>query len=324
MLRRYLLFILAFTLAPTGDAAQDAACLRRTLPLSVQDSRGLPIRGLTPSDLAAKIRDADIKIVSITPDERPHRIVILLDASGSMKMSWLDTLVLASALAELQVPNVQMALLIFGTKIQEKVDFTAGQRAVAERLRQIRSGAKNATKSIEGRTALYDALLAGVQLLGSSASSADVLYFISDGADNASQTRVGELSRELTSRGVRLFAADVFTPIAYRNRTPEEINGPRQLDDLIKQTGGDMILPFPNGPPAKPDWHTVGQVMNVFYLRMVQNYLVELELSSSLNKRRKWELNLVGARREQWKGARLKYPDELLPCGDLRNGNEAF
>jgi hypothetical protein len=58
-------------------------------------------------------------------------------------------------------------------------------------------------------------------------------------------------------------------------------------------------------------------VMNVFYLRMVQNYRLELELPLPLNKPRNWELKLAPARKDQWKGAVLKYPVQLLSCGDI-------
>jgi hypothetical protein len=211
-------------------------------------------------------------------------------------------------------------LLIFScaTDVEEKIDFSAGQHGVAERLRQIRTDAKKySAKFGRGRTALYDALLEGVQLFGPSTSAADVLYLIGDGADNSSHTDFRKLTRELTSRGVRLFMTGVLGPLGYRNRTPEENNGPSDMSELVAKTGGDMVVPFPNGVPMKPDWNAVGQVMDVFYLRMVQNYRLELELPLPLNKPRNWELKLAPARKDQWKNVVLKYPVQLLSCGDI-------
>src|SRR6201987_6148915 len=115
MLRPYLLaiVIVPLTFAQLTDAVPpDTSCLHRTLPLSIQDARGLPLRDATASDVEARIHGAGIKVLSLAPDDRQHRIVILLDASGSMQVNWFDAVVLASALADFRLPNVQMALLI--------------------------------------------------------------------------------------------------------------------------------------------------------------------------------------------------------------------
>ena len=89
--------------------SQDESCQHRTVPLSVYDSEGLTIRGLTPSDFEAKYRGQPVKLLSIVPDDRPHRIVILLDASGSMKEMWRPALAAASDVAESQLANTQIA-----------------------------------------------------------------------------------------------------------------------------------------------------------------------------------------------------------------------
>jgi len=124
--------------------------------------------------------------------------VILLDASESMATKWGRVLAPASALAESRLPDTELALLIFGSKIYEQVGFSEGQKTIAERLRHLGTDTKDAEKLVHGRTALYDALLAGLQLLGAP-TSADILYLVSDGGDNASRARFDEVSRRLTS-----------------------------------------------------------------------------------------------------------------------------
>jgi hypothetical protein len=69
------------------------------LPINVEDARGLQIQGLTPADFQAKVHGRSIKILSIALDDRPHRVVILLDASGSIASEWERVITPASALA---------------------------------------------------------------------------------------------------------------------------------------------------------------------------------------------------------------------------------
>src|SRR5437879_1510011 len=100
----------------THFSAQEAACLHRTLPFNIEDANGIQIHGLKPEDFQARSRSGLVKILSISPDARPHRIVMLLDASAYMAPKWRRALVTASALAEAKLPNTELALLIFGDK----------------------------------------------------------------------------------------------------------------------------------------------------------------------------------------------------------------
>src|SRR6266481_2777781 len=130
---RILLCVLALCFFFVARAfAQEPTCLHRTLPLSVEDAEGHPLQRLTPVDFQAKIREGPVRILSIVPDDRPHRIVILLDASESMATKWGRVLAPASALAESKLPDTELALLIFGSKIYEQVGFSEGQKTIAE------------------------------------------------------------------------------------------------------------------------------------------------------------------------------------------------
>src|SRR5215469_2777045 len=91
---------------------QNEFCQDRTVPFSVYHSEGRTIHGLTPSDFEAKFYGQPVKILSIVPYDRPHRVVILLDASGNMAHVWKPALAAASDLAETPLPNVQVALIV--------------------------------------------------------------------------------------------------------------------------------------------------------------------------------------------------------------------
>ena len=292
-------------------SAQQGSCLHRILPLTVEDSQGLPIEGLRVEDIEAKLQGGPTKILSVTPDDRAHRIVMLVDVSGSTTGKWRQVLTPASLLADTGMPNTQLALLLFKDKIEEQIGFSQGQRAIAERLRQMRSG----TAMVPGgRSALYDSLLVGLQLL-ETPTSADSLYLISDGADNASRAHIDELTKRLSSSGVRLFVSLAVGEYGNRYPTPEEQYGPANMSDLAKRTGGDIHTPFGQHFPTKPEEAARSQQAILrFQKGMLENYRIELELPARLDKPRRLEVKLSEGSRVPWKGARLNYPTELASC----------
>jgi hypothetical protein len=226
----------------------------------------------------------------------------------------MESLAPASALAEAQLPNAQLALLIFGDKTYELIDFSQGQNVVAERLRQIRSRSADSGQLVRGRTALYDSLLAGLQLL-QTPTSADSLYLVSDGGDNASRAKFDEVAHRLTSSGVRLFVSLIVGGFGNRGPTPEEQNGPMDMSDLVKRTGGDIAVPFGQGVPTNPkEAERFAEAMAAFHRKMIQNYRMEVELPGPQDKPRTFELKPSVENKQRWKNVRVTYPTEISPC----------
>lgn len=295
--------------------SQEATCLRRTLPLTVADSQGVPIEGLGATDFEARFRAGPVKILSIVPDDRPHRIVILVDASATMATKWREVLAPASDLAETSLPNTRMALIVFKHKIEEQINFSDGQSAVAERLRQMRSTVMS-RQTTGGRTAIFDSLLAGLRLL-ETPTSADSLYLVSDGADNASHAHLDDIAQTLSNNGVRVFVSLILGHLGQRSATPEEQGGPFDMNELAKKTGGLLNTPFGQGIPTKPQQaERLSQTMHKFYQAMAQNYRLELELPTALEKPTTWELKLSdqGAMHGRNETLTLTYPTQLAPC----------
>jgi hypothetical protein len=278
------------------------------------DSQGILIKGLGATDLQASFRVGPAKILSIVPDDRPHRIVILVDASETMATKWREVLAPASDLAETSLPNTKMALIVFKNRIEEQVRFSEGQSAVAERLRQMRATANVSGQGTGGKTAIFDALLGGLQLL-ETPTSADSLYLISDGADNASHSHLDDVIQTLSANGVRAFASLTVGHFGNRFPTPEEERGPFDINELARKTGGLVNVPFGQGLPTKPEQaERLSQGMHRFYQTMAQNYRLELELPAELEKPTAWKLNLSDQGAARWRNATLTYPAQLAPC----------
>jgi hypothetical protein len=206
-------------------------------------------------------------------------------------------------------------LLVFGKKIDEQIDFAQGQHVVAERLGQLRLGGPDIAKWVTGLPRSTIPCLLGFQLL-ETPTSADSLYIVTDGGDNASHASDDEVARQLTSTGVRLFVSLVLDVSGHRHIRLEELNRREPpLDELVRKSGGEIIQPFVDGFPSTPaDGERIANTVNLFHNWMVHNYRIEIELPVPTDKARTWELRLAPERKDQWKGVRITYPTELAPC----------
>jgi len=311
--RYFLLALLGLAVIASLPAwAQQDTCLHRTLPLSFDVPAGFASTQLPLTDFRATLKSQPVKILNIAPDERPHRIVILIDASGSMTRIFLRAITYASVFVRDAGPNAQVALLFFGADTKETIGFTQGQSAVSERLRQLREDKAAAAKLVHGKTAIYDALLAGLDLL-KEPTSADSLYLISDGGESSSKAQPPEVVRRLTASGVRMFATIIPSP---GPATIEEASGSEQISNLARKTGGAVMPPpvVARAEKAKETAELLG-MMSAFHYNMLHTYRLEVELPERLNKPHAWELEIAGENRKRWKDVRLRYPTELAACG---------
>src|SRR5512139_2493676 len=89
--------LLLCTFVPSLES-QETTRTERTILATVIDEQGSIVKGLTAGNFRGKFRGKPVQINSVKFDSGPRRVVILLDASGSMVTSpkW----ALARALAQ--------------------------------------------------------------------------------------------------------------------------------------------------------------------------------------------------------------------------------
>jgi Mg-chelatase subunit ChlD len=303
--------------------AQEQSCQRRTLPLALRDKENLPIQDVSPADFSAKLHGKPVKILSLAPDSRPHRLVLILDASGSMGSSagepprWKLAFALARHFFELNSQKSQIALIIFNDQLNEVVDFTPGNSAVAAKLEQLARDHDYVKANVKGHTALYDAIFRGLQLLDRP-TSADALYVLTDGGDNVSTHRFEDVNQRLAAISVRLFA--VILEGGHRMHAPEEDSGSQAMSELARKSGGEVLSAaewygdrIALTADSEGKWKTA-ETLSRLYQTILQDRLLEIELPSAIAKTERWELKLSDNAQRQWKGAQLTYSTRLLGC----------
>lgn len=325
-------FSLSVLLLCIGPArSEEPPCTTRKLPVSFRDAHNLPLQSISVTDLEAQVHGKAIKILSIAPDPRPHRLILVLDTSGSITGSqgdpalWNLELSLARHFFAVNRQRSQVALLLFNNQVTDIIDFSPGNSTVADKLQQI--GTREYAKAhIRGRTALRDAIFRGIQLLDHP-SSADAIYVLTDGGDNASHQSASELDGRLAVTSVRLFAVLLVREFGYRNRTPEEENGPRDLAETAQKSGGEILtaaawvgsrVALSANAEAKAKSE---EILNRLYQTILQDNLLEVELPFPIAKNEKWELKLSSAARRQWKNAKITYPNTLISCNAEVSGS---
>jgi von Willebrand factor type A domain len=266
-----------------------------------------------------------VKILALRPDKRPHRLVILLDTSGSMRgelggQEWKIASTVAAHIGQSDLKNTSFALLLFSDSVREQIYFSQGNPAVASRLLDIWSDTTYAKKSVRGRTALLDAILSALRLLGDSGYSESV-YVISDGGDNLSRSHLNDVRKALAAAQVRLHV----TLLAPDSRiSPLESMGATDLMELASESGGLIVGPLGLAPSgsvsydlAEVERRAIATQLSLLYLGMTNNDLVDIELPQAVDKWRKWTLELSPASKKLYKDLWVTYPQELAPCSAL-------
>jgi len=289
------------------------------------------VRGLSPADFEGKLNGNAVKILSIRPDERPHRIAVLLDTSGAVlgqpdAEAWVTANSIAAHITQSSLQNTSLALFLFSDKVNEQIGFTEGAPAAVKRLSEIRDNVEYAKEYLRGISASRDAILSAARILGDPAFS-DSIYVIGNGADNHSRNGARAVRDALVSKGVRLYVSMVnFGSVAGMSdwdRRSEE-SDPLEISDLSKASGG-LVFGRLGTSFFRRVLYTVkaqdaGAVKNILasmYLGMTRNDLIDLEFSEAADDWKKLSLELSSAKKKAHPDWFLIYPHEVAPCQAL-------
>jgi Ca-activated chloride channel family protein len=197
---------------------------------------GLPQPAFTISD------DTGVReITSLSNEDAPLSIAILVDLSGSVKS---DTRIKIKSIVDglsqfIQKSHPSNEYFIIGFNATPTL-LLDGARDASAALSTIQ---RLASAEWGGNTALYEACLAGIEKVAGGTYPKQVILLISDGWDNRSQYKFNDVQRLLKEKSVLLYAVNIATSwfrgsIAEWNR-----GGPQALDELASLTGGKMYNP---------------------------------------------------------------------------------
>jgi hypothetical protein len=316
----FLLFVLFLWSGPA--LPEEGTCEKRQLPVFVTDKDGHMMTMLAAADFKVESRSAPMSVVAWNNDTREHRVVILLDVSGTMRglgpRLWPVVMALARHASHAGGKNDQLALVLFSDRVLETVGFSKGRIAVQQRLVDVTGD----PAFPEGRKAndsrIYDVLKEGSRLLPN-ATSADSLLVITDGIDEGSENKPDEILNLLSNSMIRVFAI-LVDPLPGKEGSfrPQVF----ALERLVQKSGGKIFGPidaaeFRNAAKTTDTRRAMDERLDQFYQGIFANDLLTIQAPSDLQEPVGIRLFLTDSARQQLRKGQIFFPHQIGPCASI-------
>jgi len=304
--------------------AADEGCTRQTVAVSVLKGDHQPATGLTPQEFRAEIKGKPIQVLSATLDQHLHRVVVVLDASGSMVEDddgWRQARTLALEAIEESPQDFQAGLIVFDDIVRIRIPVQKDSKTALQALEGLPERPRKLAPWKHGHTAIWDALTAATELLDPP-EFGDAIYLITDGLDNESRASLGKVKDSLARRRVRLFT-EWFAYESLSEPLLMELLGVTDFLNMALATGG-LVAQI---PPERHDLMPVSkysqlgqkQLMvikaeaRMIYAAIQFPYRLELALPKAYSHPQAWRLSISQAKnqRPEWVVA---YPAQLEGC----------
>src|SRR5688500_7433949 len=202
---------LLLVLYPKADAQErpreDAVAIKVAVNLvllnvSVRAPDGRPISNLQRSNFKVYDEGALQEIAHFEEENTPLGVILLMDASSSMRGSPLEEARRAAREFVAQShQKTEIAVLAFNDTTQVLQDFTSDRaqvRAAIDRL-----GAR-------GGTAVYDGLTKAIGMMGDGKYARPIIVLLSDGKDEDSRSKFHEVEKLVQAGNVVIFAVGEY------------------------------------------------------------------------------------------------------------------
>ena len=204
------------------------------LDVSVKDGTGNPIPGLSQEHFTILEDGRPQIITAFDHADVPVTVGILVDESLSMTPKRSEVLTAAETFIEESNRQDEIFVLNFNDRV---VPGLASEKLFSDDIQELRSALHRGFP--EGKTALYDTVVAGLRQLELGTRDKKTLVVISDGGDNASQ-----YNRRNTLALVKSSIATIYTIGLFEVDDPDR--DPGILRQLANMSGGESY--FPSSP----------------------------------------------------------------------------
>jgi VWFA-related protein len=202
------------------------------LPVVVTDKQGRYVSDMPGERFTIFDNDRRVPIELFTNEDTPVTVGLIIDASGSMRPKIGEVIAASLKFARLSNPQDELFAVRFNDDVQ---DLGAGGRFL---LAGDLTGLETAVNSIhpDGRTALYDGLMDGLDHLATGSRARKVLIVVSDGGDNASDATLDAVLARARASNAAIYTIGIFD-------ADDMDKNPGVLKSLANTTGGERFLP---------------------------------------------------------------------------------
>ena len=200
------------------------------IPVHVTNMLGVSVTDLDRSHFRVFEDNVEQTITHFAKDDAPISIGLVFDASASMRNKLRKSSEAAAAFFKTANPEDEFFLVEFNERPRLAIPFTFDFDELSRHIARTRT---------VGRTSLLDAIHMAIGQMKKAANSRKAIVIVSDGGDNCSRHSFGQIKNALLESDVQLYAMGIFDiDDAPRKRPPEEVNGPKLLNELAELSGG--------------------------------------------------------------------------------------
>jgi Ca-activated chloride channel family protein len=200
--------------------------------VTVTDPYNRLVTGLDTDNFRVFEDSVEQELVTFSSEDVPISIGVIFDFSGSMANKVSKAREAAIQFFKTANPQDEFFLVSFNERAELTSSFTNSVEDLQSRMM---------LTVPKGRTALLDAIYLGLSQMRGARNAKRALLILSDGGDNHSRYSENDIKRLVKEADTQLYAVGIFDPLGYRNRTPEELNGPSLLGEVTEMTGGRVF-----------------------------------------------------------------------------------
>jgi len=201
------------------------------LPVTVVDDDGGFVSDLPRASFTVYDDDRAQPVALFSNEDTPVTVGLVIDSSSSMGGKMGEVIVAALAFARTSNPEDEVFALEFNDGVRDAIP---GAPLFATDLARLQRAL--ASMRPEGRTALYDAVVAGLNRVGQGTRPRKILILISDGGDNASTTTRDEVLERARGADATMYTIGLFTD----HDLDRDVG---VLKKFARATGGQTFLP---------------------------------------------------------------------------------
>ncbi len=223
----------------TSAAAQDPVDVIKigvdlvTVNVSVTEKKGRPVMGLQRENFFVTDQGKPVSL-QFFDSNGPASIVFVVDISSSMRgEKWENLMKAMKKFLATAREGSDYTLVVFGDRPQ----LVARAVNASELWRDL------ASLRPYGMTALYDAMLLGLNALERLPQRHKALVLLSDGEDDFSRSCLSDVQQAARTQRATIYTVALLLKL--RDLTPWQPHGKELLDKLTSTTGGLMLLPAP-------------------------------------------------------------------------------
>lgn len=205
-----------------------------SLNIAVTDKGGQTYSGLDASNFRIYDNGVEQAIHHFSHDDLPYSMGLVLDRSGSMAGMMREVYNAAFHTVRASKAEDEFFIELFDSRVEILQELTTDRVLLERRLDSVLPG---------GSTALYDAILAGLDQLKKAHHDKKALLVVTDGADNSSKHSYEEVLETAQAENVVIYVVGMFDEMMLAAESKRKDQVRPLLSQLAQITGGRAYFP---------------------------------------------------------------------------------